>query len=117
MGDTMLNPHQILDIAETANDEEIRAAYLTKLRENSPDSNQQQFQRIQQAYELIKDNDSRLRFRLFYVESITPEMIVQSKSIYPEGQYNKRVDLQTLQAMFKLVVAQAKPPVFSVNDE
>ncbi len=113
----MLNPYQILDVAETATDKEVRAAYLTKLRENPPDSNQQQFQQIQQAYELIKDNDSRLRFHLFHVESITPKMIVQSKSIYPEGQYNKRVDLQTLQAVFKLVVAQAKPPMSLANDE
>ncbi len=111
----MLNPYQILDVAETATDEEVRAAYLTKLRGNSPDSNQQQFQQIQQAYELIKDIDSRLRFRLFHVESITPEMIVQA--IHPEGQANKRVDLQTVVAVFKMVAEQAKPPTSLVNDE
>lgn len=111
----MLNPYQILDVAETATDEEVRAAYLAKLRGNSPDSNQQQFQQIQQAYEFIKDNDSRLRFRLFHVESITPEMIVQA--IQSAGQQSKRVDLQTFQALFKMIITQAKPPVFPANNE
>ena len=111
----MLNPYQILDVAETATDEEIRAAYLTKLRENPPDSNQQQFQQIQQAYELIKNNDSRLRFRLFHVESITSEMIVQA--VQPVGQQSNRVDLQTFQALFKMIIVQVKLPVFLANDE
>ncbi len=103
----MLNPYQILGVSETANDEAIRAAYLARLRKNSPDSNQQQFQQIQQAYALVKDSNARLRYRLFHVETITPELIAQS--IQADDQHSKRVDLQTLQAVFKTVVTQASP--------
>jgi len=108
----MFNPYQILGVSETANDEEIRTAYLARLRENPPDSNQQQFQQIQQAYALVKDSDCRLRFRLFHVDTITPELITQS--IQPDDQHNKRVDLQTLQTLFKMVVTQVSP---STNDQ
>ncbi|MEE9425101.1 MAG: DnaJ domain-containing protein [Methylococcales bacterium] len=108
----MFNPYQILGVSETASDEEIRTVYLAWLRKNPPDSNQQQFQQIQQAYALVKDSDCRLRFRLFHVETITPELIVQS--MQPDDQHNKRIDLQTLQALFKMVVTQAS---FPTNDQ
>ncbi|MEE9412947.1 MAG: DnaJ domain-containing protein [Methylococcales bacterium] len=101
----MLNPYQILGVSEIANDEEIRTAYLARLRDHPPDSNQQQFEQIQQAYVLVKDSDARLHYRLFHVENITPELIAQT--IQPNDQHNKRVDLQTLQAVFKMVVEQA----------
>ncbi len=110
----MLNPYQILGVAEKASDEEIRTAYLARLREHPADSNQQQFQQIQQAYALVKDSDARLRYRLFHVETITPELIAQS--IQPDHQHNKRVDLQTLQAVFKMAVTQAKPPTSPTNN-
>jgi DnaJ-class molecular chaperone len=103
----MLTPYQILGVADKASDEEIRAAYLARLRKNSPDSNQQQFQQIQQAFALIKDSDARLRYRLFHVETVTSELIAQS--IQQGDQPTKRVDLQTLQAVFKMIVAQATP--------
>ncbi len=113
----MLNPYQILDVPETANDEEIRTAYLTQLRKNPPDSNQQQFQQIQQAYDRIKDSDTRLRYRLFHVETITSEMIAEFIQSDPDDQRNRRVDLQTLQNLFKMVVAQASLPTSPALDQ
>ncbi|MEE9345565.1 MAG: J domain-containing protein [Methylococcales bacterium] len=113
----MLNPYQILDAPETANDEEIRTAYLTQLRNNPPDSNQQQFQQIQQAYDRIKDSDARLRYRLFHIETITSEIIAQFIQPNPVDQRNRRVDLQTLQNVFKMVVAQANSPTSPAIDQ
>ncbi len=113
----MLNPYQILDVPKTASDEAIRTAYLTQLRKNPPDSNQQQFQQIQQAYDRIKDSDARLRYRLFHIETITLEIIAQSIQPDPDDQRNRRVDLQTLQDVFKIIIAQANSPTSPENDK
>jgi DnaJ-class molecular chaperone len=113
----MLNPYQILGVTESASDEEIRTAYLTQLRKNPSDSNQQQFQQIQQAYDQIKDSDTRLRYRLFHVETITSEIIAQFIQPDPDDHRNRRVDLQTLQDVFKMVVAQASSPTSPANNQ
>lgn len=61
----MTSPYQLLDVSELATDADIKQAYLQRVKENPPDRDQKRFQRIQQAYEAIKDGDSRLRHGLF----------------------------------------------------
>lgn len=63
----MLSPYAILDVAETANDEEVKKAYLTKVREHPPERDPQKFQRIRRAYETLKTEKNRLRYRLFHI--------------------------------------------------
>lgn len=60
------SPFEVLGVAETANDEEVRAAYRKKAVQYHPDRNtseaaEEQFKRIQTAYSLIKDEASRRR--------------------------------------------------------
>lgn len=61
----MTSPYQTLGVSEQATDADIKQAYLQRVKDSPPDRDQQRFQRIQQAYEAIKDSDSRLRYGLF----------------------------------------------------
>jgi curved DNA-binding protein CbpA len=66
----MTSPFEILDVAEQATDAEIKDAYLQKVRSNPPDRDPAVFQRIQEAYETIKDENSRLNYALFNFQSV-----------------------------------------------
>lgn len=109
----MLNPYQIIGVLETAGDEEIQNAYHALLREYSAAHHEQQLVKIQQAYGLIKDSDARVRYRLFHVEPMTPEMINQS--FRQINQDIKRVDLKTFQAVLKLSIAKLSLPPLEKN--
>ncbi|NOT13682.1 MAG: DnaJ domain-containing protein [Methylococcaceae bacterium] len=61
----MKSPYDILGLADDATDIEIKQAYLQKVKDNPPDSDQERFQRIHAAYQSIKDNKSRLSHALF----------------------------------------------------
>ncbi len=61
----MLYPYLTLDVPETATDEEVRRAYLQKIRIYSPEQNPDEFQRVCEAYELIKTELARTRLHLF----------------------------------------------------
>ncbi len=60
-----MNPYLILGVPQSADDPQIRRAYLEAIKQATPDSNPQRFQEVSQAYERIKDEPSRLRFYLF----------------------------------------------------
>ena len=49
------DPRQVLGVGPTAGDEEIRAAYLSKVKENPPDRSPAAFERIRDAYEILRD--------------------------------------------------------------
>lgn len=61
----MTTPYTILEIDEQATDADIKQAYLRKVKQFPPDHHHEQFQRIQQAYETIKDLGRRTRYALF----------------------------------------------------
>lgn len=63
----MKNPYQILDAPEQAGDAEIKQAYLQKVKQFPPDHHHEQFQLVQQAYEAVKDLESRTQYALFTV--------------------------------------------------
>lgn len=61
-----MNPHHLLGIAEeTEDDETIRKAWLDAVRRYPPDEHSEQFARIREAYEMIRDRESRYRLRTF----------------------------------------------------
>lgn len=62
----MTTPYQILGVSEHANDAEIKLAYLNLVKETPPDRDQERFQQNQNAYETIKDSDSRINYELFH---------------------------------------------------
>ena len=47
--------YQILGLEPNASQEEIKRAYFKKIRQFSPESDPEQFQKIREAYELLKD--------------------------------------------------------------
>lgn len=61
----MSNPFTILGVAETADDDAIKKAYLRQVREHPPERDPERFQAIRAAFELIKTRPDRLRHRLF----------------------------------------------------
>ncbi len=61
----MNTAYEILDVATTANDAEIKQAYLRQVKNNPPDRDQEKFQLIHNAYSAIKDHKSRVSHALF----------------------------------------------------
>ena len=58
---TNQDPYQLLEVAAEAGDEEIRAAYLRKVKEFPPDRSPLEFERVRDAYELLRDPRKRTR--------------------------------------------------------
>lgn len=61
----MKTPYQVLGVANDADDAEIKQAYLRQVKINPPDHHPEAFQRLNRAYEAIKDHKSRLNYELF----------------------------------------------------
>jgi DnaJ-class molecular chaperone len=77
----------ILGVDRGADDTAIRKAYLQKIIEHSPDRDPEAFKRLSGAYEAVKDENSRIRTRLFSTDpgmsrpfdAIVEEFKVQQK--------------------------------------
>jgi curved DNA-binding protein CbpA len=54
-------PYRILGLSSGASDEEIRAAYLRKIKEYPPDRNPEQFESVRDAYRALCDPRQRAR--------------------------------------------------------
>ena len=61
----MSDPHAVLDLPLDADDAAIRRRYLELVREFPPDHHPEKFARVREAFEALKDLDTRLRRRLF----------------------------------------------------
>ena len=60
-----MNPYLILGVPPSADDQQIRQAYLAAVKEATPDTHPQRFQAVSRAYEAIKDEGRRLNYYLF----------------------------------------------------
>lgn len=60
-----MNPYDRLGIATDANDETIRSAYLEAIKRFPPERFPERFTAISEAYQALKDEDSRLQYLLF----------------------------------------------------
>jgi hypothetical protein len=61
----MKNPYTILGVDPKAGDEEIRKAWLDKVRKFPPETAPEKFREIRQAYDAISTHTLRLRRYLF----------------------------------------------------
>lgn len=61
----MQTPYEILGVLTDASDIEIKQAYLQQVKQNPPESDQDKFQLVHNAYSTIKDRKSRLEYELF----------------------------------------------------
>jgi curved DNA-binding protein CbpA len=66
------DPREILGVAPNAGDEEIRAAYLLKVKENPPDRSPAAFERIRDAYEILRDPRRRALHMLLSADPDAP---------------------------------------------
>ncbi|HTS31068.1 MAG TPA: J domain-containing protein [Bryobacteraceae bacterium] len=66
------DPFHILEIPPEAGDEEIRSAYLRKVKEYPPDRAPAQFEKVRDAYELLRDPRRRTRHLLLSADPGQP---------------------------------------------
>jgi len=60
----MTDPYLTLGIHENVSDDDVRAAYHTKLREFPPEEFPEEFSTVSEAYDAIRSEDARIRLRL-----------------------------------------------------
>jgi curved DNA-binding protein CbpA len=61
----MDDPYEVMGVAPEADDETIRRRYLELVHQFPPESHPERFAAVRQAYEKLRDLDSRMRYRLF----------------------------------------------------
>jgi curved DNA-binding protein CbpA len=66
------DPRQVLGIDAEAGEEEIRAAYLRKVKEYPPDRSPGEFERVRDAYEILRDPRCRTRTLLLAADPRQP---------------------------------------------
>src|SRR6476646_5336486 len=60
-----MNPYLVIGVPRDADDSQIRRAYLEALKQVTPETNPERFQALTRAYDLIKDQTSRLKYEAF----------------------------------------------------
>jgi hypothetical protein len=60
-----MNANEILGVPANATEEEIRAAWLSKVKEFPPDRSPAEFEGIRDAYDILRDPRKRAREMLF----------------------------------------------------
>lgn len=66
------DPHVVLGVSLEADADEIRAAYLKKVKEYPPDRAPEDFERIRDAYETLRDPRQRIEKMFLTGESDMP---------------------------------------------
>jgi preprotein translocase subunit Sec63 len=66
------DPKEVLGLDVGASEEEIRAAYLRKVKEFPPERAPAEFERIRDAYEILRDPQRRMAHMLFSVDPMAP---------------------------------------------
>ena len=67
-----MDSREVLGVNRDAGEEEIRAAYLRKVKEYPPDRSPEEFERIRDAYDSLRDPRRRMRDRLLSVDPFAP---------------------------------------------
>jgi len=60
-----MDAREVLGVGPDASDEAIRAAYVAKVKEFPPDRNPEEFERVRDAYQTLRDPRRRMRDLLF----------------------------------------------------
>lgn len=80
-----MNVNEILGVPANASDEDIRAAYLSKVKEFPPDRSPEEFERIRDAYDSLRDPRQRAKAMLLSTDFDAPLVSVT------EGQRPRRI--------------------------
>lgn len=69
----MADPYEVLGLDRaSATEEAVRKRYLELVRQHSPERDPQRFAKIREAYERLRDPETRLRSELFEQRALTP---------------------------------------------
>jgi len=66
------DPAEVLGVALSASQDEIRAAYLRKVKEFPPEREPAEFERIRDAYDILRDPHRRMAHRMASVDPSAP---------------------------------------------
>lgn len=66
------DPKKILDVSDHADGEEIRKAYLDKIKQYPPDRMPAEFEKIRDAYEILKNPGTRIMAMLRRIDPKAP---------------------------------------------
>lgn len=67
-----MNAWRVLGISIHASEEEVRSAYMKKVKEHPPDRAPEEFERIRDAYEILRDPRRRMRDLLLSADPEAP---------------------------------------------
>jgi curved DNA-binding protein CbpA len=67
-----MDAFETLGLATNAGEEEIRAAYLRKVKEHPPESSPEEFEKIRDAYETLRDPRKSMRKLLLAADPAAP---------------------------------------------
>jgi curved DNA-binding protein CbpA len=95
----MTDPYTVLGLPADSDDDNIRRRYLQLVRQFSPEQHPEKFASIRQAYENLRDLNTRLRYRLFEAgkNDSVDAIIEEIKCRTPR----RRLSLETLLAVTK----------------
>lgn len=80
----MSDPYTVLGLPDDSDDTAIRRRYLELVKQFTPERHPEQFAAVRQAYEQLRDQDTRLRHRLFEagkrenIEGLIEEIVCRS---------------------------------------
>jgi curved DNA-binding protein CbpA len=94
----MPNPFDLLGVAETADDDTIKKAYLQQVREHPPERDPDRFQAIRAAFETVKSRRDRLRYRLLHQEPPDLAALVAT-ALQPRGSRHRLSEAQLRQLL------------------
>jgi len=95
----MNDPYVILGLQGDSDDDTIRRRYLELVRQFSPEHHPEKFAAVRQAYENLRDLNTRLRYRLFEagkkesIDALIEEVTCRSS--------RRRMSLETLRSLIK----------------
>jgi len=95
----MSDPYAVLDLPPDSDDDTIRRRYLELVRQFSPEHHPEKFAAVRQAYESLRDLNTRLRYRLFEagnkesVDALIEEVTCRSS--------RRRMSLETFLALVR----------------
>lgn len=61
----MPDPYTVFDLPPDSDDETVRRRYLSLVRIHTPERDPERFSEIREAYDILRDPLSRMRYRLF----------------------------------------------------
>jgi curved DNA-binding protein CbpA len=91
-----MNPFDLLGVTPDADDKAVRDAYLEAVKRFPPEHCPDQFSAVSEAYQTIKDEESRLRYILFNTQSTVASPMEAVRQHFSRRRRRVPPDHQTL---------------------